>query len=75
MYMSEALIKAASHFNVTLQENPTFGWYDRSIGSQVVGDHDRYWLRVVSERKEWITGDWWEGNIAANQRNPETSGD
>jgi hypothetical protein len=65
--MSEALIKAASHFNVTLQENPTFGWYDRSIGSQVVGDHDRYWLRVVSERKEWITGDWWEGNFVANQ--------
>ncbi|MFD1425144.1 hypothetical protein ACFQ4J_15605 [Laceyella tengchongensis] len=66
-FMNEALTKAATHFHVTLNGKPTYGWYDRSIGSQVIGKQKKCWLRVVSEKKWWAQGDWWVGNIEANQ--------
>lgn len=66
-FMSEALMKATSYFHVILQGNRTFGWHDRSIGSPVIRNHERYWLRVVSENKKWIQKDWWEGNFIANE--------
>ncbi|SEM74684.1 hypothetical protein [Lihuaxuella thermophila] len=66
-YMYDALTKAANYFRVVLHGNPTFGWHDRSIGSKVSGKHEKHWLRVVSEKKWWAQGDWWEGNLVSNQ--------
>lgn len=66
LYMLEALTKAAEHFKVKLKGRPTYGWRDRTIGSQVIGDQGKCWLRVALENKWWTQGDWWKGNVAAD---------
>lgn len=35
-FMNQALTKASTHFHVTLNGKPKYGWYDRSIGSKVI---------------------------------------
>ncbi len=39
---------------------------DRSIGSLAGRGEEQFWLRVVSENKQWIGGDFWTGNLDAN---------
>ncbi|HWO76089.1 MAG TPA: hypothetical protein VNM69_09385, partial [Bacillus sp. (in: firmicutes)] len=65
-FMVKSLRKAASYFHVTLQGDPVFGWRDRSIGSLVISEQGKNWLRVVSEMKQWVHEDWWEGYVAAD---------
>lgn len=67
LFMYENLVKAATYFQVSLQGKPIFGWRERSIGSQVIGEQANYWLRVVSENPYWVQQDWWEGNEIADE--------
>jgi hypothetical protein len=65
-WMRDNLDRAAEHFGVVVTGEPLLGWLDRSISAPV---HDRgvdYWLRVVSEDKQWTGGDFWTGNLDAN---------
>jgi hypothetical protein len=65
-WMRELLAQAAEHFSVILLGDPTFGWRDRSIGSQVRDiDGDR-WLRVVTSHSMWANGEFWTGNLDAS---------
>lgn len=66
-WLQSILQKAATHFSVTLQGTPIFGWNDRTIGAKVYKGNVKYWLRVVTEQYYWAKGDWWVGNEAANQ--------
>ncbi|MGH3972667.1 MAG: aminoglycoside phosphotransferase [Pseudonocardiaceae bacterium] len=64
-WMRELLVQAAEHFSLTLLGDPTFGWRDRSIGSQARDvDGDR-WLRVVTSHNTWANGEFWTGNLDA----------
>lgn len=64
--MGTNLDHAADHFGLTVGAEPMFGWLDRSISAPVSRDDDQYWLRVVSEDRKWIGGDFWTGNLDAN---------
>ena len=64
-WMRELLVQAAEHFSLTLLGDPTFGWRDRSIGSQARNiDGDR-WLRVDTSHNTWANGEFWTGNLDA----------
>lgn len=65
-WMHENLARAASHFGLTVDGAPVFGWLDRSIGAVAVQGGQRRWLRVVTEMPEWAHGDTWAGNVDAN---------
>jgi hypothetical protein len=65
-WMRTNLDRAAVHFGVTVNSEPAFGWVDRSIGAHASKAGESYWLRVVSEDKKWIGGDFWTGNLDAN---------
>lgn len=43
-----------------------FGWRERSLSSRVRTRDGEFWLRVVSEQREWAEGDFWTGNLAAS---------
>jgi hypothetical protein len=64
-WMREALERAATHFSLTLHGEPMFGWYERTIGRRARRGNESYWLRVVSEHKEWTNGEFWIGNEEA----------
>jgi len=57
--MRSRLAVAADHFRVTLIGGATFGWRDRTIGSEVDGSR---WLRVSWSQEQWTDGEWWTGN-------------
>ena len=65
-WMGENLQRAAAHFGLDLVGEPRLGWIDRSIGALVSRGEERFWLRVVSENKQWIDGNFWTGNLDAN---------
>lgn len=65
-WMRGNLTHAANHFRLELSGEPIFGWRLRSISAPVTGRGGRFWLRVVSEKLEWATGDSWTGNVDAN---------
>ena len=65
-WMHENLQRAATHFGLVLDGEPRLGWIDRSIGAPVSRREERFWLRVVSENKQWIDGNFWTGNLDAN---------
>ena len=65
-FMLQALAKAINDFCMNAIGSPVFGWRDRSVGSKVKKGDQYFWLRVVSENKNWIQKEWWEGNEAAN---------
>ncbi|WP_418153759.1 aminoglycoside phosphotransferase [Actinoalloteichus caeruleus] len=60
------LDRAAERFGVVVIGEPLLGWLDRSISAPVRKGGADYWLRVVSEDKQWIGGDFWTGNVDAN---------
>ncbi|WP_447005894.1 aminoglycoside phosphotransferase [Saccharothrix isguenensis] len=64
--MRDNLDRAAEHFGVVVTGDPLLGWHDRSISTPVRKGDAEYWLRVVSEDKQWIAGDFWTGNLDAN---------
>lgn len=65
-WMHDNLARAAEHFGVVVTGEPLLGWIDRSISAPVRKGSTDYWLRVVSEDKQWIGGDFWTGNLDAN---------
>ncbi|WP_132110132.1 phosphotransferase [Actinocrispum wychmicini] len=65
-WMHANLHRAAEHFRLTVTGEPLHGWIGRSISAPVSKDGDQYWLRVVSEDRKWIGGDFWTGNLDAN---------
>ncbi|GAA3891112.1 hypothetical protein GCM10022243_65000 [Saccharothrix violaceirubra] len=65
-WMRENLTRAAEHFGLVVSGEPVLGWVDRSISAPVRKDGSDYWLRVVSEDKQWIGGNFWTGNLDAN---------
>lgn len=65
-WMRENLQRAATHFGLVVDGEPRLGWIDRSIGALVSSGQERFWLRVVSENKQWIDGNFWTGNLDAN---------
>ncbi|GAB2862631.1 hypothetical protein GCM10027200_73910 [Lentzea nigeriaca] len=65
-WMRENLQRAASHFGLELVGEPRLGWMGRSIGALAGRSGEQFWLRVVSENKQWIGGDFWTGNLDAN---------
>ena len=65
-WMRGNLDRAAEHFGVIVTGDPLLGWHDRSISTPVRKGDAEYWLRVVSEDKQWIAGDFWTGNLDAN---------
>jgi len=65
-WMRENLQRAAAHFGLELAGEPRLGWMDRSIGALAGRGGERFWLRVVSEHKQWIGGNFWTGNLDAN---------
>ena len=65
-WMRENLQRAAAHFGLILEGEPRLGWIDRSIGALASRGEEQVWLRVVSENKRWIDGNFWAGNLDAN---------
>ncbi|MCX2952773.1 phosphotransferase [Lentzea sp. NEAU-D7] len=65
-WMHENLDRAAAHFKLTVIGDPVLGWLDRSISAPVQGPGEQMWLRVVSEDRQWIEGEFWTGNLEAN---------
>ncbi|SES39610.1 aminoglycoside phosphotransferase [Lentzea albida] len=65
-WMLENLQRAATHFGLVLVGEPRLGWMDRSIGALARRGEEQFWLRVASEDKQWIDGDFWTGNLDAN---------
>lgn len=65
-WMRGNLARAAEHFRLTLTGEPIFGWRLRSIGARVRGGDGAGWLRVVSERPQWLPGQFSTGNLDAN---------
>ncbi|MFD7161593.1 hypothetical protein ACFV9C_43910 [Kribbella sp. NPDC059898] len=65
-WMRLNLARAARHFGVDVDGEPTYGWRLRTIGAPVNGPAGRRWLRVVSEFPEYAAGDTWTGNSDAN---------
>ncbi|MDX8048593.1 aminoglycoside phosphotransferase [Lentzea sp. BCCO 10_0798] len=65
-WMHENLDRAATHFNLTIIGEPSLGWLDRSISAPVRRIDEQMWLRVVSEDRQWIAGEFWTGNLEAN---------
>lgn len=65
-WMRDNLDHAANHFGLTVAGEPSMGWRDRSISAAVSTGSRDLWLRVVSENKEWIGGDFWTGNTDAD---------
>lgn len=65
-WMRDNLDRAAGHFGMVVTGEPLLGWLDRSISAPVRGGGVDYWLRVVSEDKQWIGEDFWTGNLDAN---------
>lgn len=64
-WMRELLVQAAEYFSLTPLGDPTFGWRDRSIGSQARDVDGDYWLRVVTSHNTWASGEFWTGNLDA----------
>lgn len=65
-WMRENLERAAVHFGLELVGVPRLGWMDRSIGAVAGRGGEQFWLRVVSENRRWIDGNFWTGNLDAN---------
>lgn len=65
-WMRSNLLIAARHFGLRTSGEPVFGWRLRSIGSATHNDHGSCWLRVVSQEREWASGDPWTGTVQAN---------
>ena len=65
-WMHDNLSHAADHFGLTIAGQARLGWLDRSISAPVQAAGRRLWLRVVSEDKQWISGDFWTGNLDAS---------
>ncbi|SFR29200.1 hypothetical protein SAMN04488564_117124 [Lentzea waywayandensis] len=65
-WMHENLSHAADYFGLTVAGQVRLGWLDRSISAPVRASGRQLWLRVVSEDKQWIGGDFWTGNLDAN---------
>ncbi|MGH3929241.1 MAG: aminoglycoside phosphotransferase [Pseudonocardiaceae bacterium] len=65
-WMQDLLEKAAEYFSLTLQDGPTFGWRDRSIGSRAQDIEGDRWLRVVTSHSTWASGEFWTGNLDAS---------
>lgn len=66
VWMHENLDRAAAHFGRTIIGTPLLGCLDRSISAPVRGPDEPMWLRVVSEDRQWIEGEFWTGNLEAN---------
>lgn len=61
-FMRANLAHAAAALSAEVAGEPVFGWYLRSIGSQVEhADHGTCWLRVHSEPFPTASGDTWTG--------------
>lgn len=64
--MHDNLTHAADHLGLTVTGQVRLGRLDRSISAPVHAAGRRLWLRVVSEDKQWTSGDFWTGNLDAN---------
>ncbi|MEV0681682.1 aminoglycoside phosphotransferase [Actinosynnema sp. NPDC050436] len=65
-WMRDNLARAAAHFGLVVTGEPRLGWLNRSISAPVRKGDARYWLRVVSEDRQWTDADFWTGNLDAN---------
>lgn len=65
-WMRDLLSSEVDKFGLTVAGEPVFGWRDRSIGAPTKDAENQYWLRIVSERPEHTTGDFWTGNTDSN---------
>lgn len=66
-WMRANITRAASHFGLTINESPKFGWRFRTISAPALeASGTMRWLRVVSEYPRWAIGDRWTGNFDAN---------
>ncbi|MGH3921365.1 MAG: aminoglycoside phosphotransferase, partial [Pseudonocardiaceae bacterium] len=56
---------AAATLGVAVVSEPVYGFGEHSIGCRVTGPQGDCWLRVISERRSWAHGKFWDGNGAA----------
>lgn len=63
--LTDALAKAAAEVDATVVGEPVFGWRERTIGTRIATREGARWLRVVSERRQWVGGEFWTGNVDA----------
>ncbi|MGH3950149.1 MAG: aminoglycoside phosphotransferase [Pseudonocardiaceae bacterium] len=64
-WLVEMLSKAAADADVTVSDEPVFGWRERTISAPVSTSAGVRWLRVVSEQHRYAAGDFWTGNTDA----------
>jgi hypothetical protein len=65
-WMRGNLARAAVHFGLAVTGAPVYGWGLRSISVRALAPTGPCWLRVLSEKARWATGDYWTGNTDAN---------
>jgi len=65
-WLAESFAKAAAEAGATPTSEPVFGWRERTLSRRVRTSDGEFWLRVVSEQREWADGDFWTGNLDAS---------
>lgn len=65
-WLREAFAEAAARASATPTGEPVYGWRERTLSSRVSTPGGEFWLRVVSEQREWAEGDFWTGNVDAS---------
>lgn len=65
-WMRNNLIHAADVLGLTIKGEPILGWRLRSISVAVERGEHALWLRVVSEKPQWLPDYFWTGNADAN---------
>jgi hypothetical protein len=65
-WLRDCLAHASSHFGLAVGGEPVFGWRLRSISASAKRHDQPVWLRVTSERPQWLPGDFWTGNTDAS---------
>lgn len=61
-FLHRLLREGADRLDVSLIGDGAFGWRDRTIGSTVIRNGERFWLRATAETQDWAQGDPWTGN-------------
>lgn len=61
-FLRRLLREGAARFGVTPIGEAVFGWRDRTIGTAVVSNGGRFWLRATAEHEDWARGEPWTGN-------------
>lgn len=65
-WLTEALAKAAAEVEATVVGELVFGWRERTLSGRVRAGEGEFWLRVVSDQREFAEGDFWTGNVDAS---------